>query len=557
MDSIIGPNGAVESTLDSKPQCFAGMSAQIILLAEAHESPSRELVEALHAAGVNTLFEGLREEEILPTSYDTESEPSAEEQGPAPLAVLYELTVDASTETLQLVARHAAHVWPGAPLIACYHPTYKLASLGLRTFDHSLLKPYGFAATADSPPQLLLLLQRLDQAASRTDDHAGFRVLQELDGTAGNAEKAPDALDLPSRTSSAKLQAAFSLTSSLHFAMDMKAAADTILHGINKLVSADCWTIYLAVESSGGPVTFEVLASTDPEIAFVPKVEERLPRLPGLSSVPRRAGCETRAAREAFALLEPVRKTDQGRRVIAVPLTAGERSFGVLEGIRNLDRPTHFNNTEGELLSAMSIPLAAALANSVRIAEAERLSQTDDLTKLHSARFLRQFLVSEVKRARRYNSHIATLFLDLDDFKQINDSYGHLVGSHVLMEMASVLLSSVRDSDVVTRYGGDEFVVVLPETGMEQAAYVAERIRDRLIAHSFNGGRKLSLSVTASFGVAVFPEHAASAQQLMSAADVAMYEAKAANKNCVRFASLSLRVVRPEAPATPSNEAMG
>jgi two-component system cell cycle response regulator len=128
------------------------------------------------------------------------------------------------------------------------------------------------------------------------------------------------------------------------------------------------------------------------------------------------------------------------------------------------------------------------------------------------------------------------MFLDLDDFKAVNDRHGHLVGSHVLMEMAAVILSSVRDTDVVSRYGGDEFVVILPETGDDQAARVAERVRERIGAHAFTGGRNLRLRLTASFGVACFPTHANSPQQLVAAADAAMYEAKAARKNCVRLA---------------------
>jgi diguanylate cyclase (GGDEF)-like protein len=181
------------------------------------------------------------------------------------------------------------------------------------------------------------------------------------------------------------------------------------------------------------------------------------------------------------------------------------------------------------------------------------LSQTDDLTKLHNARYLRQFLLNEIRRARRYGSSVAALFLDLDDFKQINDEFGHLVGSHVLMEMAAVILSSIRDTDAVARYGGDEFVIVLPDTGTELAGQVAERIRQKIIRHMFNGGRRLQLSLTASFGVAAFPKHASSPQQLIACADTAMYEAKAANKNCVRFAA-DLASREPAKRATPIPE---
>ena len=100
-----------------------------------------------------------------------------------------------------------------------------------------------------------------------------------------------------------------------------------------------------------------------------------------------------------------------------------------------------------------------------------------------------------------------------------------------------MILSSVRDTDAVARYGGDEFVIVLPDTGTELAGTVAERIRGKILRFQFTGGRRLQLSLTASFGVAAFPLHASSPQQLIACADTAMYEAKAASKNCVRYAA--------------------
>ena len=105
------------------------------------------------------------------------------------------------------------------------------------------------------------------------------------------------------------------------------------------------------------------------------------------------------------------------------------------------------------------------------------------------------------------------------------------------MEMAGIILSSVRDTDVVARYGGDEFVVVLPESDVEQALLVAERMRRKIERNAFTGGRSLRLCLTASFGVATFPRQAQSPQQLVANADAAMYEAKAAGKNCIRFAA--------------------
>jgi len=302
-------------------------------------------------------------------------------------------------------------------------------------------------------------------------------------------------------------------------------------------VRADRWTIYLTSETSGGaPSSLEPLATRGltPSERVLPEDDWRRALLRDTIAL---TGTESKSAREAASKGETIRKKEGGRRIAAIPLISGERIVGVLEAVREGDGAKSFAKSETSLLDALAVPVASALANSLRIAEAERLSQTDDLTKLHNARYLRHYLLGEVKRARRYGSSVAALFLDLDDFKGINDLHGHLVGSHVLMEMATIILSSVRDTDVVARYGGDEFVVVLPETGIEQATLVAERVREKIARHAFTGGRRLELHLTASFGVAAFPDHAQSPQQLVACADTAMYEAKAAHKNCVRLAA--------------------
>jgi diguanylate cyclase (GGDEF)-like protein len=520
------------------------MQSHIILLAEAHEPPSLELVDALGSAGLNALVEGLRVDEVVPAG-KAKRRPPAEAGLNPPVALIYEVTPDVTTDNLHAVAKHAGYVWPGVPLIACYHPMYRVSRLGRRLFDHSMFRPLGFHGTADGPAHLLSLLQGMETRGGAS------RPATPLEPTGPRRLEPPIAFDLPPRASDRlpagagreRLRAAFDLAAALHLASDPRSAAQTALAGLAEVMHADRWTIYLSAEPNGAPLTFEPMAVrglTAEDLAALGPETDGLPMEQNL------AGSESKAVREAYALTEPVRRIEQGRRFLALPLISADRPFGVLEAVREKRSGASFRKGDVALLEALAGPIAASLANSVRIAEAERLSQTDDLTKLHNARFLRQFLVNEVKRARRYNYFISALFLDLDDFKKINDRHGHLVGSHVLMEMASILMAAVRDTDVVCRYGGDEFVVILPETGIEQAAQVAERVKEMLAAYNFTGGRRLKLTVTASFGVAVYPEHAASAQQLMSVADVAMYEAKAAMKNCIRFASSSLRIYRAE-----------
>jgi diguanylate cyclase (GGDEF)-like protein len=367
-------------------------------------------------------------------------------------------------------------------------------------------------------------------------------LLRQVEDIPGTGElKLPDsfksipessAFSLPTHARSEDLRTAFGLLASLHLVSNQKEAAQSALVGVARLINANRWSIFLVSQASTENLTFAPLASGDVSANGELVFDEEL-RAEPVDGFAQAVEAETRATREAAAIMKAVRTSENGRRVMAVPLISGERVLGVLEGVRSSADRRSFSRSETALIETLAISIAAALANSVRIAEAERLSLTDDLTRLHNARYLRQFLVNEIKRARRYSSSVAAVFLDLDDFKLVNDQHGHLVGSHVLMEVAALLLPSVRDTDCVVRYGGDEFLLILPDARLDDAIQVAERTRAKIERHRFKGGRRLEISLTASLGVAAFPQHALSPQQLIACADRAMYHAKAANKNCV------------------------
>ncbi|HMF58285.1 MAG TPA: sensor domain-containing diguanylate cyclase [Pyrinomonadaceae bacterium] len=504
------------------------MSKHVVLLAEAHEAPQSALLEALSDAKVEARIEVLREAEVaaaLALGRQRQSLPEA--TGHSPLAVLYEIDDGADMLDVYAAVEYAAAAWPNVPVVACRRHSNAHARHNILTPDGSALRRAGFRSVADEPAQISALLREMEEHGNTGQ----LQLTRKLEDDFGQGT-----LLLPPKLSTKNLRSAFELVASLHFATDQRSAAHTALAGLAPLVHADRWTVFLIAESSNGqsggfePLAARGLTETEREIpedwrrAILADTDALL------------SGTESKSARLAVNKLETVRKRETGRRVMAVPLASGERVIGVLEAVREGTGARSFTKSEASLISALAVPIASALANSVRIAEAERLSQTDDLTKLHNARYLRQYLVGEIRRSRRYNSHVTALFLDIDDFKKINDEHGHLVGSHVLMEVAAVLLLAVRDTDVVSRYGGDEFVIVLPETNIEQAAYVAERMRRKISNYSFNGGRSLSLTITVSCGVASFPENAQSPQQLVACADSAMYEAKAAGKNCVQFA---------------------
>ncbi len=225
--------------------------------------------------------------------------------------------------------------------------------------------------------------------------------------------------------------------------------------------------------------------------------------------------------------------------VIALPLSCRGRRVGAIIG---LDRVAAFREPRltGPMLRAVRLllePAAVALDSALRLKHAEALSVTDDLTQLYNLRYLNLVLRRETKRASRNGRPLSLLFVDLDGFKAVNDAHGHLCGSRALVEAAALIRGSARETDVVARFGGDEFAVVLPDTGGEGAFAVGERIRDRIAAHSFLASEHPNLHLTASVGVATLPDAASSAEALMRAADMAMYAVKESGKNGIQAAS--------------------
>src|SRR6185295_10213893 len=217
----------------------------------------------------------------------------------------------------------------------------------------------------------------------------------------------------------------------------------------------------------------------------------------------------------------------------AFPLHCRGRTIGALVGLDKVPasrEPKFAPATQAALLRVLE-PGAIALDNALRVARAEALSVTDDLTQLYNSRYLSQVLRRETKRASRSGRPLSLLFIDLDGFKAINDTHGHLYGSRALVEAAGVIRASARETDMVARFGGDEFALILPDTGSDGAVAVGERIRDRIAAHSCLQGDGLAIALTVSVGVATLPDVAASAEGLIQAADEAMYHVKEHGKN--------------------------
>lgn len=186
---------------------------------------------------------------------------------------------------------------------------------------------------------------------------------------------------------------------------------------------------------------------------------------------------------------------------------------------------------------------AGAFENAQKYAEAKEMAFIDSLTNLYNAKYLDNALDKELKRADRLMMPVTVLFLDLDNFKRINDQNDHLIGSRVLVEVGKILLKCVREVDTVIRYGGDEYVVVLVDADYDVAMRVAERIRLSIEKHRFIEEDGLDIHITASIGIATYPIHTKDKKELLKIADKAMYRAKDLSRNVVYLAPV------PGAPA--------
>jgi len=211
--------------------------------------------------------------------------------------------------------------------------------------------------------------------------------------------------------------------------------------------------------------------------------------------------------------------------------------FGEKLGVLALDSATKnaFDVEEIRPLESVADICAAAIQNANYFERMRQLAYVDGLTGIHNRRYFEMRIVEELERASRFQGRMAVLMIDIDHFKRLNDEFGHLLGDEVLRGVASILKQQLRKVDMVCRYGGEEFAVVVPETTGDNAMIVAEKLRRQVECHPFPG---VPRPVTISCGVADYPMHGVTRDELVAAADGALYLAKQAGRNRVMAASL-------------------
>jgi diguanylate cyclase (GGDEF)-like protein/putative nucleotidyltransferase with HDIG domain len=218
------------------------------------------------------------------------------------------------------------------------------------------------------------------------------------------------------------------------------------------------------------------------------------------------------------------------RASIALPVSYAEQFLGVLY-VESAE-PCKFPDIDVQLLRTLADLFAGALHNAMTFQKAQEQAITDGLTGVKTHRFLMEALSAEWKRSTRANRQFSLVLMDLDRFKFVNDFYGHLEGDIVLQRVGQILEQNCRSSDVVARYGGDEFVVLMPETGVEQARQLASKLRGWVASDPLLRDK----NVTASFGIAGFPVHGSTPQELIQVADSSMYLSKHQGGNSVSSA---------------------
>ncbi|MDA8330541.1 MAG: diguanylate cyclase [Candidatus Dormibacteraeota bacterium] len=230
------------------------------------------------------------------------------------------------------------------------------------------------------------------------------------------------------------------------------------------------------------------------------------------------------------------------RDCLAEPLQSEGRILGLLV-VANKRRP--YLEEDRALCNTVAAQVVSAVDKSMQLVVTRREATTDAMTGLYNYRFLIGYLDQQVNVAERANSSLSVLMLDLDHFKAINDSHGHLVGDRVLRSVSSLVIDTIRKSDLAARYGGEEFVVVMANTGREDAYLVAEKIRGAVAALPIMLDDQSTVRVTVSIGGVSFPEGTRGARNLLDLADRALYAAKRAGRDRVEFLDLA-------APGDPS-----
>ena len=229
-----------------------------------------------------------------------------------------------------------------------------------------------------------------------------------------------------------------------------------------------------------------------------------------------------------------IRFRNQANSRMCIPLVSFGHTLGVL--VLDSEQRGAFSAHETQPLESVADICATAIQNAHYVERVKQLAYLDGLTGIFNRRFFELRIVEEIDRARRFPGSLGVIMVDIDQFKRLNDEFGHLLGDEVLRQISSLFHQQLRKIDVVCRYGGEEFAILLSQTAPDQALAIADKLRRLVQNWQFPG---VPRSVTISAGTASFPQHGTTRDELVKAADAALYLAKQEGRNCVRQAPLA------------------
>ncbi len=320
--------------------------------------------------------------------------------------------------------------------------------------------------------------------------------------------------------------------------LDLNRVLETIMHQISSFFHPDTWSL-LMVDSDANELRFEIAVGEAAEKLrdIRLKIGEGIAGWVALNNQPvyvQDASKDTRFSNRIDDMTQI--KTHS---IACIPVRGREGVLGVIELI-NCPQPLRFEEEDLFLLQALADYAAIAIENARHVQKIHELTITDDCTKLFNARHLYNVLDAEIHRSTRYNYEFSLVFIDMDHFKDVNDVHGHLVGSKLLAELGQAIQQHLRLIDIAFRYGGDEFVIMLPQTPKGAAINVAKRLRNLITKRTYLKEEGINLRLTASFGLASFPVDATDKAQLISLADTAMYEVKKECRDNIAVANMGI-----------------
>jgi len=320
-----------------------------------------------------------------------------------------------------------------------------------------------------------------------------------------------------------RLELLLQLAKELRAVLSMPALTEVLDRNLAQILSTTTWDLLLPDVMTGD---FRTIKHSVDRSATI---EQQLVENPGFHAFIKTQSLPATLAGSGHLSTEIL--LNQGQPVQLFSLVVDFRLIGIL-AIRFTTAPVTTGQRED--LGTIADMLGHTLHNIQTYEQLHQQNITDDLTGLFNARHFHHLMEYEIERSRRYGHDLSLIFIDLDHFKRINDTYGHLVGSALLAEVGRLFEHNMRKINLACRYGGDEFAILLPSTTKAGAFALARILREALNKTKFTGGDDHAISITASYGIASFPGDALNKEELIQLADSAMYEVKRSGRDGIR-----------------------